>query len=168
MFDMPTVILLVIYYFTWQVRVTVINFKDAAGIWNADFWKPYVAASVNLVVNIILVKLIGINGVFISTIICMLFINMPWETHVLFENLFHRSPAQFYQNQAKVAGRTLVACCVTFFVCSLITVEGILGFVLKCTICVIIPNMVLLAFVYKTEEFKYWINKVLAVRKMIF
>ena len=99
MFPMPTVILLVIYYFTWQMRVTVINFKDAAGIWNADFWKPYVAAIVNLFTNILLVNLIGINGVFISTIICMVLINFPWETNVLFKELFHKSPCHFYLRQ---------------------------------------------------------------------
>lgn len=37
-------------------------------MWQADFWKPYVSAIFNIIVNIVLVHIIGINGVFISTI----------------------------------------------------------------------------------------------------
>ena len=159
MFSMPTVVLLVIFYFTWQIRVTVINFKDAAGLWDADFWKPYVAAVVNLITNIALVQLIGINGVFISTIICMVFINFPWETHVLFKNLFNRSPVDFYVKQGKVVARTVILCVLTYFVCGFVTVKGILGLIIKIAICGVLPNLVIVLMTFKTDEFRYWVSK---------
>ena len=165
MFPMPTVILLVIYYFTWQMRVTVINFKDAAGIWNADFWKPYVAAIVNLFTNILLVNLIGINGVFISTIICMVLINFPWETNVLFKELFHKSPCHFYLRQCIVAIRTVFACLISAFVCSLVSIEGIPGLILKMVICVIVPNALFVLLSCKTTEFRYWTKRILKLKK---
>lgn len=165
MFPMPTVILLVIYYFTWQMRVTVINFKDAAGIWNADFWKPYVAAIVNLFTNILLVNLIGINGVFISTLICMALINFPWETNVLFKELFHKSPCHFYLRQCIVAIRTVFACLISAFVCSLVSIEGIPGLILKMVICVIVPNALFVLLSCKTTEFRYWTKRILKLKK---
>ena len=63
------------------------TYKDAAGMWWADKWRPLVGCIVNLILNIILVKTIGVGGVMLSTIISYLFVELPWETHVLFKIL---------------------------------------------------------------------------------
>ena len=161
MYEMPTVILFVIYFFSWQFRVTVINFKDAAGAWNADILKPYVSAGVNLIINIILIRVIGINGVLISTIICMVFINFPWETNVLFKQVFHRSPREFYFDQLSFVVKTIAVCVLTYYVCSFVCLGGVVGFAIKIAICCILPNFVIILLSYRTKEFAYWRRKII-------
>lgn len=150
-----SVILMVMYYYSWQCRVGVNLFKDAAGLWREDFWKPYVSAGVNIIANICLVKLIGLNGVLISTIIAMVFINIPWETRVLMKHVFQRSTGLYYLKQLWFLIRTCIAGVVTYFICGLFSLNGVFDFLVKGVICIVIPNIIIAILALKTEEFKY-------------
>lgn len=156
-----TVILIVIYYYTWQARTTGLFFKDAAGMWNADFWKPYVAAIVNVVINILLVKRIGINGVFISTIICMVLIYFPWETWVLFKKMFGISSREYVLGQVISAIEAVFICVFTYSICSIIPLSGIEGLIARGVICVFVPNIILVIFNYKKQEYIFLKNKII-------
>lgn len=150
-----SVILMVLYYYSWQCRVGVNLFKDAAGLWREDFWKPYVSAAVNIIVNIYLVKRIGLNGVLISTIIAMVFINIPWETRVLMNHVFKKKAREYYIKQLWFFITTCIAGAFTYFICGLFTLDGFLDFVVKSIVCIVIPNVIIAIFGLKTEEFKY-------------
>ena len=49
MLDMWVVILLVIYFYVYQIRKVVLTYKDAGGIWWEDRYRPYIVMLVNLV-----------------------------------------------------------------------------------------------------------------------
>lgn len=68
-----------------------LTYKDAAGMWWADKWRSSVGCVVNLTLNIVLVKTIGLAEVMISTVIRYAFVEMPWETHVPFKIYFKES-----------------------------------------------------------------------------
>ena len=155
-----SLIFIVVYYYTWQFRTAGLFFKDAAGMWADDFYKPYVAAIINIILNIALVKTIGINGVFISTIFCMVIIYFPWETFVLFKNLFERSAKKYVIEQILFSIETVVIVFVTYSLCSLISAKGIIELVIKAVACVIIPNVLFVSLNFKRAEFKYLINKI--------
>ena len=152
---MSSVVLFVLYYYSWQCRVCVLLFKDAAGQWNADFWKPYVSAGLNMILNILLVKTIGFNGVLISTIITMIFVNIPWETHVLFKNVFKRSEKEYYIRQLSFAIKVIFVGSFTYFICQRITCYGIKGFLVKCIMVTIIPNFIFVILALKQSEFDF-------------
>lgn len=150
-----SVILFTMYYYSWQCRVCVVLFKDAAGQWNADFWKPYVSAILNLIVNIGLVKAIGFNGVLISTILTMVCINIPWETHVVFKNVFNRSEKEYYIKQSICFLKTAIIGGITYIICDMISVEGGWGLLLRGIITIVFPNAIFLLLSYKKTEFKF-------------
>lgn len=165
---LPTssLICMVIYYYTWQFRTTGLYFKDAAGMWQADFWKPYVSALFNIIVNITLVILIGINGVFISTIICMVGINFPWETAVLFRDLFKMSPLKYLGQELKNLGKTLIMCAAAYGLCMLLPwKQGIISLIMRFLICLTIPNIIFVLLSFRMREFSYFIGKVKQVLK---
>lgn len=153
---------IVIYFYTWQFRTTGLFFKDAAGMWKDDFCKPYVAAIINLIANILLVKVIGINGVFISTIICMVGINFPWETYVLFKKLFKTSPISYIVKQVLYSILTLIACIVSYYLCDAITKSNynIISLLTRLVICLIVPNCLFLLFFHRTKEFEFVKQKI--------
>ena len=68
MLPFAVVVCMVVYFFISQVNQILISYKDAAGIWHEDRFRPLVTALVNLVLNIILVQFIGIYGVILSTV----------------------------------------------------------------------------------------------------
>lgn len=76
------------YMLTYELSRVLCLYKDAAGKWHADRYRPLITAIINLVTNIILVNTIGIVGVLLSTIVSYLFINTPWILHRLFIDVF--------------------------------------------------------------------------------
>ena len=55
------------------------TYKDAAGLWKIDKYRPVTEVIVNLCLNLLMDKMLGLEGIVLSTIISMLFVGMPWE-----------------------------------------------------------------------------------------
>lgn len=159
MLDIGIVVLLALYFFIYQIRRIVLTYKDAAGIWWEDRYRPYIMMIVNVVLNIVLVQIIGLYGVILSTIISMI-ISAPIENWTVFKYLFKRASKPFYFT---IFGHIIVGficSAVTFFMCNLILFEGIYGIIFKLVICIIIPNLLMMLFFYRTEVFKQSLDAV--------
>lgn len=148
-----------VYFYIYQIQKTVLTFKDAAGIWYADRYRPYTVMAINLVSNIIMVNIIGIYGIVLSTILAFM-ISLPWLNHTLFSRLFHRPSTE---NLLSMAANAIVTAAITaacYFLCTLCP-ESLIGLILKGVICAVVSNVLMLAVYGRTESFKYWKHMVL-------
>ena len=68
------VVCFVIYFFVRQFNALFNLYKDASGMWHEDRLRPLIAALTNLVLNLILVKFIGIYGILLSTVLTILWL----------------------------------------------------------------------------------------------
>lgn len=144
MLTFDTVILLSVYFYVWKMRQAVLLYKDAAGMWAIDKWKPYVEILVNLTANIILVQIIGINGIVISTIVSMLFVSIPWETSVFFKSVFKQGAVSYRKLVLTYMVYTLIAGAGTFWICRMVPDNGIMTFMIKLLLCMAVPNIIIL------------------------
>lgn len=150
-----------VYFYSWQFRVLGCNYKDAAGIWNEDVAKPYVGSVVNVLLNIWLVRKLGISGALISTVVCMFFIYFPWETKVLFQKVFKRDAKQYVIGQLK----SLIVWCgiaaITYFICNYINIKNdIVRLFVYGLICVSIPNILYVFINRNNKEFNSVIQRI--------
>lgn len=141
-----------LYFYIYQSRKIPITYKDAAGIWWEDRFRPYVCMIVNLVFNIILVQIIGVSGIILSTVLSLV-ISIPWENYTIFKYVFHRSSIQYYKKMGFYMISMLAGGGLTYWVCSFLG-EGFLMLCVKGVMCVIIPNIVFVVLNYKRQEFK--------------
>lgn len=144
------VILFTIYFFIYELQRTILTFKDAAGLWHKDKYRPYISMLVNLVSNFILIKYIGIYGIVLSTIIAF-FISLPWANHVLFKYLFKKSAMLNLLDMLKHTFIACVLCATTYGLCYLCP-SGIFGLLMKATICFVLPNIIYLFMYTKYED----------------
>ena len=151
MFSFAIVIQLVVYFYLYLIRKIPVTYKDAAGIWWEDRFRPYVCMIINVVSNIILVRILGISGIVLSTILSLA-ISIPWENKTIFENVFKRSSGQYYKKMLLYALETAVIGVITYSLCSFIE-GGIFAFIVKMGICVLIPNALWVLLNRKTAEF---------------
>ncbi len=137
------VILFIVYYFLTAWNRILDTFKDSAGIWHKDKWRPLIAAGVNLVLNLVLVNFIGLYGILISTIVSLLFISLPWEVNNLFSLVYKQGKGKYLLLLLKIVIVTGIGCGFTWAVCRFLPGEGILWFIVKGIISVIISSVVL-------------------------
>ena len=143
--------LIVVYFVFYQGRKVVITYKDAAGIWWEDRFRPFVMAGTNLFSNLIMVQFIGIWGIVLSTILSLL-VSIPWETYTVFKHVFKRSAGEYYISLAKYLLVLVFACVLTLGMCQIAS-DGILAIIIRGCICVVTPNVIFYLFFRKREEF---------------
>lgn len=126
MLAFPAVICFSVYFYIVQINTLLNMYKDAAGIWHEDRFRPLVTAAVNLTMNLIFVQFWGLYGVLLSTVLSMLLVGIPWLLKNLFTTLF--CPDQMKSYLVKLGQYVLVSvvvCAASLGVGSLIPWKGL-------------------------------------------
>ena len=152
MFPLSIVLLFGVYFFVYQIRKIPVTYKDAAGIWWEDRFRPYVCMIINIVFNIVLVQVIGIAGILLSTILSLA-VSIPWENYTIFRFIFKCGSAQYYKKMAYYVLTMLMAGFFTYALCRPWG-NGLGAFLLRCVICLVVPNFFFALFNHKGEEFQ--------------
>lgn len=151
MFPFYVVIEMGLYFYVYQIRKIPVVYKDAAGIWWEDRFRPYVCMAVNVGLNIVLVQIIGISGIILSTVFSLL-ISIPWENYTIFCHIFHRSSKTYYKKMLFSVLSMLIAGIATWWLCSLLG-DGIPAFLLRAVVCIIAPNVIFACLNCRRQEF---------------
>ena len=114
--------LIVLYFYTWMIRIMQLTYRDAAGLWNKDWLKPYLAMILNIIGSIWLIKRTGdVSGVLIPTIMIFVLLYLPWEAWVLFKHLFARSWWPYAKRMALYTVLNVAACGACYGICMLVS-----------------------------------------------
>ena len=143
-------------------------YKDAAGIWHQDRFRPLIAGILNLILNLTLVKIWGIYAIVLSTIISYVFVAMPWVIRNLFKYVFHRSPAKYVAELLKGILVAVIISAICYFVCSLIKLQGILALIVFAVIALLISNVLLFLLYKNNSRFKTMLDIIDKVTKLKF
>lgn len=155
-----TIFLFTCYLYTWKSRIIQLSFKDAAGMWKEDFWKPYIGILIDLVLNFILIYYWGVNGILIATIIVMVFVYSPWEISIIFKNILKTSKKKYLIDTLLYFSWTLISGIICFILTNIIEQNNYVGLILKVLICLFIPNLLFIFMFFWKKEFKYYVGLV--------
>lgn len=150
------VILLVIYFFSYKMGDVCWMYREAIGLWWEARYVPLVSSVVNLIINIILVKWIGLVGVLISSILSLMLINFPWSSKVLFISYF-KSKKEWWGYIVRTIWYFVLMVGISFitiYLCSYFDNNKIYDLILKAIVCLIIPNILLIILNIWNRDFK--------------
>lgn len=155
MLEFEVVICFCIYFFVYEINQLLNTYKDAAGIWHEDRFRPLVTALSNLGMNLVMVQFWGIYGVLLSTVISTLFIGMPWLLHNLFTVLFSKEQlSEYLVKLVKYTVVSVVVCVVCYGICSRFDLPDWQLLIVNTVVCCIISNVLFFLIYYKMPEFK--------------
>ena len=88
--DQTALLWIVMIFYLYGVHRANDAFTNASGVFLETRWKPIIESTINIVVSIYLAKWIGINGVFIGSVIA--YFCTGWvEPMVLYRKVFHKN-----------------------------------------------------------------------------
>lgn len=155
--SMYVLIILVINLYQKLMRSTYSSFKEAAGIYYEDRFVPLFESIINIIVSILLVKLIGLPGVFIGTIISGLALWCYSYPKFIYKKLFNRSYWDYAKETIGYIVLFLIISLITYSISNLIVIDHIyLQFLCNVSISLIVPNLILLIIFYKNNNFQYY------------
>lgn len=149
------VFFIVANFYTTGMRQAVLTFKNSFGLFWYDRYKAVFEALINLIFSIVLAQKIGVAGVFLGTLISTLTTDLWVEPLVLYRHGFHQSTASYFFRYAVYTVLTFAVGFITWYLCSLTGPVSFLSFMLRCFICLIVPNLIYFGLFWRSEEFQY-------------
>ena len=154
MLSNSVVVCICLYFYVFEMNQIFIAYKDAAGIWHEDRFRPLIVSLTNFVLNLILVRYIGIFGVLLSTVISTAAIGMPWLIKNVFTVKFKRSPLPLLHKFVKYSLVAVIAVVVSSLVCRLFEgMNNVVCLILDIMVCCTVPNVICFAFYRNTNDF---------------
>lgn len=148
-------VMLFCLYFAGNMTIQLLSvYKNAAGIWHEDRFRPLISGITNLAINLIMVNYIGLYGVVLSTIISIYLVSAPWLLHNVFTLIF---PGKFKDYAKDLLTYIVVIIAVTFItsrICSLIPDSGVGILIVKTLVCTVVCNGLLLLIYHRSPMFK--------------
>ncbi len=162
------VVCLVVYYYIYEINSLLNLYKDSAGIWHADMFRPLIVAISNLILNVILVNFIGLYGVLLSTVLTMLIIGMPWLIHNLFSEVFKCEFKGYVLKLLKYTIAIIIIIAICYILTNFVKGVSISTLILKGIICTVIFNLLFIIIYKNSNEFietKQLVFKILKIKK---
>lgn len=161
--DEKLVLIICLSFFIRMAKRPGNTYKVEQGLWDTDMLKPYIAGAVNLILNIILVRTIGLYGVVISTIISLAFIEKPWETYVLFKYYFKYGLKKYITMQVYSSLKLITIGFVSYWISSKISINSFVFFTFKSVITSLIVFVLFITLSLRDEEFQYLEEKIMNI-----
>lgn len=147
-------IVLVNFYLV-GMRVPLSIVKMAAGVYSQDRYLPLIQAVVNLGFSMLLVQYWGLAGVFTGTVISSVTVVCWYRPLVVYKYVFATSPKRYFIKYAVygvvVIANIFITKYLSMFMFSSYTLGGLIG---RGLICLLVPNIIVVLFFFRTDEFK--------------
>lgn len=154
MLPMSMVILFCLYFFVIEYDQLLNLYKDSAGLWHEDRFRPLVTSLINLSLNLLTVKFIGLYGIVASTVVSILFVGIPWLLHNLSRYLFQRRISDYLLELAGYTALTVASCCISFFLARALSLEGLIALVVYGLTAVCVPTLLYLLIFGRSRFFR--------------
>ena len=156
MFSTKIAIILCVYFYSLCIGNVRYTYSTAVGLWWEERYMVITEIAVNIILNYILGKYFGVAGIVMASIISLMAIEFIWATKILYRNYFKdKKISTYFKWQGIYTIVTIVIAFITYFICNkLVPGEGILNFIIKILICIIVPNALYFICYHKTKYFK--------------
>lgn len=149
------VVSMAVYFFVYTLNRLLSIYKDAAGLWHEDRFRPLITSGVNLTLNLIMVRVCGLLGVVLSTILSMCLVGIPWQMGILFTRVFDREVCKKFALQlAEFVLLIAGAGSAVFLLCSRVTLDRWPALIVCLLISLILPNCIFGICLYRSEQMR--------------
>lgn len=151
-----TVALLTADFYIALMVYPVEAFRNANGLFYRGWWRPLVTAGLNLLLDALLGRLLGLNGIFLATAVSRILTQVWFDPLLVFRHAFAdgRGVLRYYRDYAGKALLTAAVCGMTAFFASSVQFQGVLpAFLFRAAVCAVLPPAVLLCVYRKSGEY---------------
>ena len=153
LFSIFAVALMCFNFYIVSSLYSLFAFRQGFGLFQYCIYNQLFAAVLNIILDYILCKLFGLEGLFFATIFAnLLFCIFPYAKNLY--KVGFEMPSKKYVLRIIRGMLICIGCCALTDVACLPFSNDIIGFICQAVICVLLSNGVIVLLFYKTEEFK--------------
>lgn len=163
--DSLTVFGLVWIIYTSGVNFPAYTFRTTMGFFDQVKYIYIASAAVNVILSIIMGRCLGMAGVFLATSISRLCTIEIADGIYVYRDGLGISPNFYFKKYCLTFLLFLINYFCSKAAVSLISIDGIIGFIFKCITCIFISNFILIICFFKTKTFNDVIQRLRVVLK---
>lgn len=168
LFDKYIVFVIILNFFTAGMQNASTTFRDTTGLFKKGKYRPLIAAVINIVASIILVRMIGIAGVFLGTVISRLCTYFWYDPYVIYKFVFQKSVKTYFLRYLWFGLMVILSAFITDTLGNMLfPLKLFINFGIRVGLCLIIPNVFFYIVFRNSEEFKYLWNVARSFNKKI-
>ena len=154
-----TVAIILFNLYFQLMRSSVERFKEGSGNYHQDKYSAFIEAIINLIFSILLVKKIGLPGVFIGTLISNIMVVFWMKPLITYKYVFNKSVIEYFVMYFRflIIGITTLFI-TTFITKGLVNYNNIYMFSINCVINILVVNIIYLIIFWKNKEFIFYKN----------
>ena len=152
----PATVALIVANFYIAVMVFPVEaFRSANGLFRNGWGRPLVTAFLNLLLDAVLGRYYGLNGIFAATAVSRLLTQVWFDPYLIFRRVFDRTVARYLGDYLGKAMLTFVLCAATSFACSLMPIPNVLlNFICRAAVSAALPQLALFLLYRKHEDYR--------------
>lgn len=158
------IISMTVDFYIFMLRNTMNTYKTAAGIFYEDRYIPIIVAIVNIVFSVLLVKVIGLSGVFIGTILSTLVYHFIDYPKYAYEVIFERPGKEYIKKIIKSVILFMIIMISCFGLVNIIEIKNALIKLVVSLLITLIYTNIIIYIVYK-NQFKEFIFMIVNIIK---
>lgn len=148
-------IILAVNFYMIGMQQAVYTYKNTLGLFKYGQYILIFTAAINLILDIILGKALGVFGIYLATAIARVCTNTWYEPYAVFRYGLKVNPLQYAVQYLKYAVVLIVTGVVCWYLCDMCRFPIVANVVIKMIICSVIPNLFFIICFWRTDEFRY-------------
>lgn len=153
--DELTVIIIALGFYFYGIHNPTMVYRNAMGLYVQGKFRPIIGAVVNGIVSVLLVGSWGIKGVVLGTLMSRLLVLSWYEPLVIYKHGLQRSVKSYYMKYLYYSLLFTIGAVLSRFSIAYLPGEGMIVFILKAIIAILISGLVFLVATFRTVEFQY-------------
>ena len=148
------VVLVIMFYFEYMQNVVRV-FKEGAGLYWQERYRPILEIAINISISIVLVKYYGLTGIIVGNIIAKLLTSFWIEPYILFSNALEYSIFKYFSEYLKYSIFVLIIAILNLYISEMLFEEvSVLVLILKATLVISLVNIFWIIIFGRNETFK--------------
>ncbi len=152
-----TLVILVINFYQVMMRNAYLTFKDAAGIWVEDRIVPVLEIILNITFSIVLLKLFGIVGIFLGTLISTIPVWFYSYPKFVYKKIFNKDSVYYVKDNIIQIISFIFIIISCYLLSNLFSNNNIyIELIVRGLITVFVSSVLFIIIFRNTDEYKYY------------
>lgn len=143
-----------VYFFVSSMHYPCYIYRTTAGLFVFGKYIPIIAASCNIVLDIILGKMFGLAGILWASTISRVITYEIVDPLIIYKKVFHKSVARYYGTYVIMILLVLADGLISHKIASIIALSGFVGVTARVIVFSIIFNCLFFVVTFRTSQFK--------------
>ena len=155
--SIPAVLALNFYIVT--MNSAVMTYRSTLGLFKYGQYILIFTAAINLSLSILFGKWWGLFGIYLATAVARMLTNTWYMPYAVFKYGLNRKMREYCALYMKYLLVIVIDGMICYFICSILKFNIVFNVIFKIIVCSVVPNMTVILFWGRTEEFQYIVEK---------